>query len=204
MPGNYRRGRGRKPKPKGEIEKIKKDVQALKKHAKGVEMQKKDGVFTFNPDNATGSLVHLTEINDGDQIDERAGLSVYHKSTYIRGAIAKNASAAETRVRVLIVKQRTNSAPAFNGVLAGGGIDYPKSSKYPGLSQILFDKTYQLHTYKPSVNLFASTKSGFKVDFGGILGTDYSMNNVWMMVISDQSVNTPQLSGRWRVNYTDK
>lgn len=207
----YGRWMHKRPLAPGQLnrfQKMQKDVRKLKARARGEEVQKYDASSNSTPDNSTGSVVHLSFIAEGDGENERTGQKINHLNTVVRGKITMHASATNTKVRILIIRQKTNATPQLSGVLqaatGSAAVDRFKSSIYGGLSTIMYDKTVQLHTYRPAVSFFAKAKSKFPIEWADGTAAGISKNHVYMILISDEATNTPTLDYTWRVNYYDK
>lgn len=191
-------------KSKGAFAKLKKNVNTLMKKVRGKEVRMYDGEhLSASITNAGNAPVLLTAIAGGTTEKTRTGNDAQHLSSEFRGALFWNSSATVVgqRVRVIVVRQQSNTAPAYAGVFAAAGIDYFHSVDFQQSSRILLDRSYTLSAQNPLQKLKLRVKRNFKVEWSSGTDTDVAFNNVYLMVISDTSINHPTILGRWRVKF---
>lgn len=161
--------------------------------------------ITANSSNTT--LQHLTPIVQGDDSDNRDGRRVHCKYIYNRISVSRKAgsSTGSELVRIIFFKWHTEDTPVVTDILKA---DSPHSHnqlthnvKYRILRDMLLPLDYddQRYFYKVKLNV------NKVITYASNLGSAYSHNSIWMLVVSNAAASTEdaEVINRWRVRYYD-
>lgn len=159
--------------------------------------------ISHTPTSTAGQISLLTDIDQGDDQGNRQGRTLLHKGTFLRLRLNKHASATATTVRVIVFSQHNNSAPAVLGLLNEINIDSFYNSNFHTLSTVYYDKTFSVNADYPEKSIKAYVNKDIRISYSSGTGTDVAMNNMYLLTISDEAINTPTISGRCRIRYYD-
>lgn len=147
-----------------------------------------------------GSLWSLTQIAQGDNINDRTGNVVKLRRVRITVSSTITAATIQTQLRLLVVRilqQPTNTAPLITNILATTGTDMATTSQYASgptsnnYFQVLKDKVFNLTNQgSPIVSqTWNLTKSIQKaaVHFTGANSADYGKGHVFLVLISNMA-----------------
>lgn len=144
---------------------------------------------------ASGSILNLCQIAQGDDEDNRTGNRVLLHSIYFKAVATIHASATDTYVRVIffVDKQNDGSAPTVADVLELAsvlGFLNPDNTERFG---IIKDDVYHLSQDQGKSGTYMKQyiDCNFHVDFDGTAEGDTNTNCVYMLVISTEATNTP-------------
>lgn len=161
--------------------------------------------FSGNPSN-TGYITVLNTINAGDDVAERNGNSILAKYMTGKIYITQNSSATNTVVRCIIFQDLANqsSTPSVASVLEAVNPASPMNVDNVDRYWILYDRMITLSTGgKTMVPLNIFRRLNFHCKYDGTGGTDYEINAICMLLISNEPTNTPTVTGYWRLAYYD-
>lgn len=186
-------------------------IKALKntQYLKGLvnsEMYKYDLASSQTISN-TGSVVALANIAQGDTDATRTGNSLLARKMFMRMTFTQAAAADDTLYRVIffIDKQQVgDTSPAVSDVLDTVSTLAPLNSATTGRFKIL--KNYFFHTSNSSdtVNHKVCYKDLYHhIRYNGTAAADIQKGGIYMLVLSDQSVNVPTIFYNWRLSYHD-
>lgn len=161
----------------------------------------------------TGSVTHLTQIASGDTDQARDGNSVKCQSVWLKGHLARSASASTTIVRMIVFCDKQQGSDAAAGVTdvldpsIGSGAEVymnPLNNETVGRFQILSDKTIRLDDATGTLKMFQTYfKYNRHVRWNGTAAGDIQKNGLFLLLVSNESTNTPTINGNFRVTYTD-
>lgn len=167
-------------------------------------------ISTINGDNITntGTVYPLTQIAQGDDVNQRNGNSLLGKTLYIR-AICNRVPASTSvvnSVRLMIVKdlEGTGSAPTVTDILQAATVTSPLNVDHTPRYQVMLDKVYALSINgngSRSIKLFKRVNDHVK--YTGPLSTDIYKNQLYLISLSDQGASYPQLTANSRFAYYD-
>lgn len=188
--------------------KIQRMNSRLNKLLAGVEKKHYDiTAVSLSPTSTTGSVLILSDVDEGDSNVTREGEKITHTSSRFRGEVTINEASApvptSTLIRIMLVKQKTNATPALNGVLAVGNIYAPLNKSFRKLVTVVYDRTFVVDKNRPTVKLDIRYNQSFQIEYSGALGTDLARNGFYMLAISDQAALVPTIQGYFRMNFTD-
>lgn len=181
-----------------------KELMALKKL---INVEKKfidTGVIAVNPSN-TGTNTILTNIAQGADYNQRNGNSIKLSSTYLKLIFANNPTSAATFLRVMMFIDNDNigSAPAVTDVLEAASVVSPLNHTNGKRFKILSDKTLCASLQGPDIVKYNQYKMlSNHVKYSNAT-TGSREGQLYILLISDQSVNTPSVSYFVRSRFID-
>lgn len=171
------------------------------------EMYKKDNASSITPDSASGSVVHLSDIAQGDGDDQRSGLSVFARSLWLQIISTIHTTADNTNYRVMVVcdtQQVGDGTPTVATILDGVGINTPLNSATVGRFSVLYDKVYNLADAIMVTRIHRIYLPLSKhIRYNGSAGTDIQKNGIYLVAVSSEATNTPTLNYNSRLSYRD-
>jgi hypothetical protein len=181
---------------------------ALAKYMLNAEHKFKDTSINQSPNN-NGVQVLLNGMSQGDTASTRDGNSVKIDKIHLLLDNIKNTSATTTVLRtiVYVAKAPNGSAPAIADVLTPqneNGLYNPINMG--NLIKILYDR---VHTFENSGKAISITRKNLNhivhTRFGGTGATisDIQQGAIYLLLISNESTNTPTVQGTTRVMYYD-
>ncbi len=212
MVGNFNKGYKRgmayqAPYLKG-LRQVNRDLGNLKKLL-NVEYHSNATSWPVDP-NTTGSVINLTAIAQGDDLDNRQGRKIKLFSIRSMGSVRINASSTRSHGRFLIVRDNLgsttqptigdmfSSAAAF---LAGElALDDPQTN---ARFSVLYDKWYLLEQEQSIKRINHYQKIGSHVVYTGTASTDEGKGNIYLMSASNESTNDPIVAVSTVVKYID-
>lgn len=160
---------------------------------------------------ATGTVVALTDIAQGDTDITRTGNSIFVRSVFLRGSLTSSADdATGTVVRIILfsdTQQTSDTAPSAASVLSGVDIDAPLNRTTAGRYNIMWDMMFNMPLQSDSgvnirqVKRFQSLRH--HVRYNGAASTDIQKNGIYLLLLSNQATNTPTPNLTARVMYHD-
>lgn len=186
-------------------------LQALRntRYLKGLvnsEMFHYDRAETAVPISSSGAMTNLVQIGSGDQSNQRTGNSVLIRNHLFRLRVTKNASAATTIFRYMIIQdtqQISDSSPSVGDVLDTVDVDSPLNLANSGRFKVLVNKTLMLHANSPMYHKETYKSMYLHIKFNGTAPTDIQKNGLYLLTISDQPTNTPLIDLWSRLGYRD-
>lgn len=179
----------------------------LVKSLVNVEFKETVRATNLSPD-ASGTVVSLNAIGQGDDKDDRNGNSIKNKSLLVRMRAEQNSSATNTSLRVLFIrdKQVNGSTPLVTDVLQAANPLSSLNTDYGKRFVVLADSLFSLSSNGTTCShrkIFK--KLGFHTEFGGTGNSVADINSgaIWMLAVSDEATNTPTLFYNTKVRYLD-
>lgn len=161
---------------------------------------------TSTPD-TSGEVIHITNIAQGDDDNARTGRSVLLKSIFYRISATINASATNTFVRIILLKdnqQVGDSTPSVTSILASASYLSPLNVNSIGRYTVLKDHLFSLDAAKQDTKLIKIYKKlQMHVKYNGTASTDIQKNGIYILFISSEATNTPSLPYNVRLSYHD-
>ncbi len=167
--------------------------------------------FTADP-NSTGSVIGLTAIPQGDADTTRDGNKIRAKHLMISGVALINASAAETRIRYVVVRDNngTTTRPVLTDVFSSANVmfnngiklsDPQKNSRFT----VLWDKVLILSSTggKEQVPFSYSMTLDHHIYFTGSSATDEGKGHLYLLEVSSEAANDPVISAAAVVKFID-
>lgn len=154
----------------------------------------------------TGVVLPLAAIPAGDDVDTRNGNSILGKYWSWRFRCAMNASASHTTVRLMCFVDKANQGvdPSPSDVLEALNVSAPMNVDNTDRFTILYDKQFTLNiTANQEISGHAFRKLNFHLKYTGVTNADYSINQIYMLLISDEPTNLPGVDGYSRIGFYD-
>lgn len=185
------------------------DVSALKGMV-NVEYKVKDLVATATPSTA-GSLSLLNGLTKGDDYNNRDGRQVRWKSIqmYLRSTIHASATNTSIRAIIFIDKQASETAPTVASLLditTASAVDAFRNLSNRKRYVILCDRRITLNTDFPEKTTRYYKRIDMKQIFddtdGGTI-SDITTNSLYVLFVSDEATNTPNVVHNFRLRFID-
>lgn len=177
-----------------------------------VEQKKADTNIGLTPTDAktdTTYVSHLTAIAQGDTDQTRSGNSIKPLSLYVQGFVSKHASATATTVRMLIVRDKMQTADSIPGTGtiidsdAGYQINAPLNNETVGRFDILKDVKILVDSQTPKrLFKYFITLDGH-IRYNGATSGDIQKNGLFCCLVSDEATNTPTVAYTSRLTFAD-
>lgn len=160
----------------------------------------------------SGTIDLISGIPQGDDDGNRQGNSIKLNSMFVTIQGGMSASATQTFVRILLVldKFNTGSAPSVGNIVglsltSGWSVIAPLNVDFTQRYRVLMDKRIAL-SQNGRQNFIMKKYLKFKnrhVHYTGPLATDTYNNNIYMVLLSNETTNTPTIFYNCRVGYYD-
>lgn len=161
-----------------------------------------------NNNQAIGSspvVYPLTQMATGDDYKTRDGNSIKASSILIRLSAVLDTSAEQTFVRMLLVRdmEQNTSTPAGSDILESNDYLSPISHVNGKRFYVMCDKYLNLTKTGNSKMIKCYKKLYHHIRFSSSSSTDTREGNLYLLLISDQAVNTPTIDFTSRLRYID-
>ncbi len=163
-----------------------------------------------------GAVQLLTNIAQGDDVTQRDGDSIKVQSTRIQGYIRRDSGSTSSEVcRVLLIRDLMNTGTTIAGsdiIQSAGGVYSPVSTynfingnQLQNRFTILYDEVFTVDANNPMALFSYESKHDYHVFFRGTGSafTDAAAGAVFLMVLTDASVNPPIATFSTRILFTD-
>lgn len=187
--------------------KVWRDIRWLKSM---INVEKKYLDITF--DSAVSSTENFQLLNGmalGDTSITREGQSIKMINLFLRAYITMHASATTTQVRLMIILDTQPNAAAMTAaelLASTSNILSPLTIGYGSRFKILIDKLFRLDTNKLNLEYKHFMKLGMHTKYNtsnnGTIA-DITKNSLYLMLVSDQATNTPNVSFWNRLRFID-
>jgi len=155
----------------------------------------------------SGTIIRMVDIAQGDGDGQRTGNSILIRSINLKMAFFQHASATDTLYRVILLQdkqQQADTNPTVADILESTSTLSPLNSDTVGRFKIL--KNWFFHTSDASdtvkhFNFFLNLRQHMR--YNGSASTDYQKDGIYLLLLSDQSTNTPTIYYNKRVSYHD-
>lgn len=158
----------------------------------------------------TAGITHLTNISQGDNDGSRSGNSILVKKITYNVSYNINASASNTWIREVILidrQQISDTPPTYSDVFDVSGttvIAALLNKATLGRFTILRDRIFTLNNNgKQLLNRKGSIYVNKHVRYNGTTGADIQKNGIYVMYVSNETTNAPQVTSVFRVFYHD-
>jgi hypothetical protein len=164
-------------------------------------------IASSNSVSNTGTVIHLSGIDQGDQDFNRTGNSVLAKSVYMKLAINQNVAAVNTLYRIIFFQdnqQIGDTFPSVSDILDTTSTLAPISSATVGRFKIL--KNYFFHTSNARDTVKELTcyiPLQHHIRYNGVTGGDVQKGGLYMLMLSDQGATVPTIFWNLRLSYHD-
>jgi len=167
------------------------------------------GVSTTTVSNA-GQIIQLNAIAQGDTAAQRTGNSILAKYLAGKFTILASSAATQTLFRFILFidrQQVSDTAPAVTDILSSASTMSFLNNSQAGRFQVLEDKLFTYDVLQKRTSLWKYYKSfagsNLHVKFNGTAATDIQKNGIYMLLLSSEAVNQPQIIYSTRFGYHD-
>lgn len=204
---------GRKLAKRGSIygsaaQQLWKDVKWLKSLI-NVEKKVLDTTALNSGVDNSGAVVWLSDINYGTAYNQRTGMVVKASNISLRMNIRFNTNAAATQLRVILFFNKSlnhGATPAVGDILQDLNTPMsPYQLDNVGDFVTLYDRKFDLDSQRPQakVNFFCRLRHHIRWDTVGDAAANTETGHVYMLVLSDEAVNTPAIDYYARLRFID-
>lgn len=169
-----------------------------------VEFKVHDLNSSLNPSSTGGALL-LTGIVQGDGPSNRDGNSVKTKSLEVKYYLKKHVDATQTSVRLLWVLDTVGTitdVPTATKVLESVDTISMRNLDYKNRFVILKDKVYSLGDHTMAHGTYYK-KFNMETSFTDTTASSYSAGHLWLIYLSNEATNYPDLLIRHRLRFLD-
>lgn len=155
----------------------------------------------------TNQTMSLNRVAQGDTNSTRTGNSILLKSVQIKGFITWNASSFNDRVRFLLVQdtqQINDTIPNWSDFYTGDINSFPRDfaqQRFKVLGSYVYKQDIDNSKSEIAVNIYKTFQTHVK--YNGPLETDIAYNGLYLVMISNKSVNPPTLALNTRTTFHD-
>jgi len=183
-----------------------KGVKYLKTLVNSEKHKIDSGPASINVD-STGTVVHLTNIAQGDGTNQRTGNSILLSGCSVKLQIALNSAATVSALRILLFhdkQQVADGTPTIGEVLNSVSTMAHLNATNIGRFSILMDKMLMLGTGSNTTKVIQEYfKIQKHVRYNGTAGTDIQKNGLYIMFLSTEPTNVVLVSYGIRVSFHD-
>lgn len=187
------------------IAKLASDVWMLKGLVNS-EMYHFDTSSTTSVSNA-GSVIPLTNIAQGDDINVRTGNSIFVRSVYIIINLSQHASATNTLYRYSLIQdtqQVSDADPAITDIYQTAVPQSPLKIGNMGRFKVLASRFATLSINGNQQEVIRKFKKlRLHVRYNATASTDIQKNGLYLVQTADEATNTPTSVSYVRVSYHD-
>lgn len=182
-------------------------VMKLKKLV-NVEIKKADiPVASTTIANTGTSLAAPANITEGATNELREGNSILTQSLVLNYKLRLHTSAVTTAVRMVVVKdlqQIADTTPSWTDIYQEADPLTFINKETAGRFNILYDQCHVMSTNAQEIVLRKNfIPLNFHVKYNGPLSSDIQKHGIYLLAISDQGTNVPNLDYSTRLNFTD-
>lgn len=171
-----------------------------------VEKKKLDTISTGSAISNSGTIVHLSAIAQGDGDNNRSGNSVYARSLNLKGTLSMHGSASNTFVRMSLVmdtQQIADTSPSFTDIYENSDINSHLNNTTVGRFKVLCSRTYNLSVTNTNKILYINKAMRHHIRYNGSASTDQQKGALYLVFVSNEATNTPNVNYEARLTYID-
>ncbi len=176
-----------------------------------VNIEYKSTFVTFTADpNSSGSVQLLSSIAQGIDVDDRIGNKIRAKSLKLSGMVILHASATETQIRMVIIRDNNGSTtrPVITDLY--NLADFRSNQLKIGDPQtnsrftVLWDKFIMLDAVKQRSAQFKYSMSlDHHIYYSGPTTSDEGKGNIYLFIASSEPTNDPAVSAESQIYFID-
>jgi len=161
----------------------------------------------------TGTVDHITNIDQGDTVSTRTGNAVNIVSVTLKGTIVQAQNGSFYRVALVQDKQQVaDTAPTASAIFSDGIASANPVTAVPTIANASrFNVLWMSKIYDGTVinsgnqiPYYEMTKKlNLKVIFNGVAGTDIEKNGLYVVFLTDAVGGTADFNGLARLGFTD-
>lgn len=160
--------------------------------------------------NETGNTYSISGIPQGDDEGGRTGNSILMKSLYLTVRGSMNASATNSCVRMLVVQDKfnTGTTPAPSDIMQYNGSAFsvvsPLNVDHTTRYRVIYDKLFKMSINGDQQFIVKKFLKYHKhIHYTGPNATDTYGGNIYLIFVSDEATNTPNIVFNARIGYYD-
>ena len=153
----------------------------------------------------TGTIYHLTDIDQGDTEKTRTGNDITLLTLLIRFQIIAHSSSNATQFRMIIVQSQKSGTPTVTEILNSVDPLSAKQRDSPFRTRTLYDKLYSLDDAwhnSPVGKIFIKIRKK-RCSYLDNAGSNPQAGNLFLLVLADEATNTPTMEWIGRVTFYD-
>lgn len=149
----------------------------------------------------------LVAVTQGVDILNRIGKRIYPRNLAIKATFTASTALVGTTasaIRFLIVQdlqQIPGTSPAISDVINPATVEAQRNFMYLSRFRIIRDIKVKVDTYNPTVIYTDNIKLNGVIEFASPLATDWSKNGIFLMYVSNNSVNPPTMAWSSRLQF---
>lgn len=158
----------------------------------------------------TGLVYNLINIGEGDTEILRTGISILGRSIYIDGRVLFNASATYTTVKAYLFwdkQQVAGTGPSMSDIIDTSNIASPYLAPLNHTTrsrfQMLDVQTFELNNQHPMQRFYMKHTFQKHIRFYGANSTDVQGNGLYLLLLSNEGAQLPQVAFASQFNYHD-
>lgn len=165
--------------------------------------------FATTPVSTVASINSLCAVQQGIQVNQRIGRKIYVKSIEFKAVITAGtalvgSTVATVRVVILSDKQQIQStAPAITDYMFTPSVTEPRNLYFMNRFHVLKDQIYKVDVYNPTVNIVKRMLFSTTLEYGGAGLGDITKNGIYIILVSNNAGNAPNISYSMRVWFND-
>lgn len=156
---------------------------------------------------STGSIVHLTNISQGDTDSGRTGNSIFARNLMIRIITTQHASATNTFCRFILFQdnqQLSDTPPGVSDVLSFVSTISPLNSGTFGRFKVLKNWYFALDSGAQKSKIIQYyRKLWHHVRYNGSATTDIQKGGLYLLMLTSEATNVPSVAYDVRLGYHD-
>jgi len=155
----------------------------------------------------TAAIASLLAVPQGTNVTDRTGSSIRAVNLQINASFtASNTLIGRTDSinRILIVKDRQQAqatTPAITDIINSASVIGLRNVYFLNRFQILHEQFIKVDTYNPSVQLKKTLSLNHISSFASGLSTDITSNGIYLIYVSNNSINPPTMTWASRLNF---
>lgn len=155
----------------------------------------------------TGVITLLNGMAQNDTSSGRTGNSILMRNVFLRLVLTQHPNAVSTVYRVMLVldkQQVSDTSPTITNILETFSPLAPLATASVGRFKIMKNWFFTTDDTKSQTRILELYKQfRFHTKYNGTTNTDIQKNGLYLVVLTDQGVNTPTLDFTWKVGYHD-
>lgn len=165
--------------------------------------------ITFNNSNSNANMILLSGMAQGDGQGGRTGISILAKSLSIRAHLTMHASASNTRCRILLIRDNWKdpdniTEPKYTDVYDSTSLNSFRLITSAGRFTKLWEREYTLTTaVQEQAILRGGVTLNHHIKYNSSTATGLGKGALYLLVLSNESINLPTLTYKTRMKYID-